>query len=854
MTPAADRDRLDVNRVLAEEYAHLHPGGFPGGRSATAGDGDVVSRMRGAGHVALCLSGGGIRSASFALGVIQRLAQARVLDRVDYLSTVSGGGYIGGWLSAWMTHAAGDPAAAPVPDQLRAAGHPGGLPEPAPVTQVRRYSRYLTPRPGVLSADVWTVLVTIARNLLLNWLILLPLLAAVLLIPRVYVQLVHLGAIADSSWWWTASIAAVGLLLVAVMYAWRDLPSLGNAGRPAADFLRWCLVPVAVSQMLLSLAWAWQVHQRAIPVLLILCALAALIAGAPWLLSFRRGRWQPARVRMFLAAVASGALAAAALLAARHTLAALMIDSPVFGGRMFAAIDVPVALVIVALGAMLFTGLASRDMTDDDREWWARAIAWASIAAACWAAVSVVVLFSLAALERLHAWMPSIRLHEGWGQLALSVATLLLGGAATDAGRRVRDTPRERRSAWQRTTFGLAAPAFAFALFVALAVANEDLLDAFAARRWFDALGPFTPLIEVVVLAGLLAAAGLLMDLLANINRFSLHGMYRDRIVRTFLGASRPPEARRPHAFTGLDPDDNLPLGALARLPRPLHIVNATLNETASTRAGWQERRGQPFTFSALHCGSAAPSIGFRRTEAYAGGVTLGGALAISGAAVGSSMGDLSSPPLTFLLTMFNARLGVWLGNPNNARAWRRAEPAFAAGALLNELVGRTTATRPYVYLTDGEHFDNLGLYEMVRRRCRTIVVCDAGCDPAYAYEDLATAIRKVRLDFGVPIEFPEGLETMAPSDGGRARSHHAIGRVRYSAADASPPDEDGTLVYLKATVAGDEPVDVLHYAAAHPAFPHQSTVDQWFGEADFEAYRALGWVSAGAVAWDDDG
>jgi hypothetical protein len=430
----------------------------------------------------------------------------------------------------------------------------------------------------------------------------------------------------------------------------------------------------------------------------------------------------------------------------------------------------------------------------------------------------------------------------------LSVATLLLGGAATDAGRRVRDTPREDRSWLLRTVFGLAAPAFAVSLFIALAILNEDLLDVIAARGWFAALGPYTPLVEVLALMAVLAIGGLLMDFLVNINRFSLHGMYRDRIIRTFLGASRHPLDRRPHAFTGLDRADNLPMHALAQTRRPLHVINVTLNQTGSNRAGWQERHGQSFVFSPLHCGAAAPEIGFRRARAYAGGMTLGGALAISGAAVSSSMGDLSSPPLTFLLTMFNARLGVWLGNPNNVRTWRRAEPVFAAGALLNELIGRTTETRPYVYLSDGEHFENLALYEMARRRCRTIIVSDAGCDPAYEFEDLANAIRKVRLDFGVPIEFPGGIEALRAGENGRARAHYAVGRIRYSAVDGSPPEQDGTLIYLKATLVGDEPVDVMNYRASHPAFPHQSTADQWFGEADFEAYRALGWQSAAAV------
>src|SRR6185295_3994231 len=130
-------------------------------------------------------------------------------------------------------------------------------------------------------------------------------------------------------------------------------------------------------------------------------------------------------------------------------------------------------------------------------------------------------------------------------------------------------------------------------------------------------------------LAAALAALGLSMDYLVPVNRFSLHGMYRDRLIRTFLGASRPANVRDPNRFTGLDPNDNMPLASLQAIQRPLLVINATLNQTTSGNLGWQERRGQPFSFTPLHCGSALPSIGYRRTSHYAGGVTLGGALAI---------------------------------------------------------------------------------------------------------------------------------------------------------------------------------------------------------------------------------
>ena len=160
-----------------------------------------------------------------------------------------------------------------------------------------------------------------------------------------------------------------------------------------------------------------------------------------------------------------------------------------------------------------------------------------------------------------------------------------------------------------------------------------------------------------------------------------------------------------------------------------------------------------------------------------------------------------------------------------------------------SELLARTTYTNPYVLLSDGGHFENLGLYEMVLRRCRFIVLSDAGCDGGYSFGDLANAVRKIRIDFGVAIDFPGGLH-FGPQDAkatGKSGTtlRFAVGTIGYSAID--PEVKDGVLVYLKPTIVGDEPVDVANYARTHATFPHESTAEQWFDEAQFESYRMLG-------------
>jgi hypothetical protein len=216
--------------------------------------------------------------------------------------------------------------------------------------------------------------------------------------------------------------------------------------------------------------------------------------------------------------------------------------------------------------------------------------------------------------------------------------------------------------------------------------------------------------------------------------------------------------------------------------------------------------------------------------------------MTISGAAASPNMGYHSSPLLTFVMTLFNARLGWWLGNPKAAaRVWKRPGPRLGILPFVDELLGLTDSDHPWLYLSDGGHFENLGIYEMVLRRCSLIVVSDAGADPRYSYEDLANAVRKIRIDLGIPIEFdsarmPAGPPQSAGEPGG---PHCAVGWIHYQAVD--PYAEPGMLVYIKASMNGNEPPDVRHYAALDPRFPHQPTANQFFDESQFESYRRLG-------------
>jgi hypothetical protein len=344
-------------------------------------------------------------------------------------------------------------------------------------------------------------------------------------------------------------------------------------------------------------------------------------------------------------------------------------------------------------------------------------------------------------------------------------------------------------------------------------------------------------MVDLALLIGLFAIA-FSLSLIVNVNRFSLHGLYRNRLVRAFLGSARA-GFRTPDPFTRFDAADNQRLAAMqpkSDQNRLFHVINAALNVVHSKNQAWQERKAESFAMTRLCCGN--PYVGYRRTKYYGHpnkGISLGTAMAISGAAVSPNQGYNSSPLIGFLLMLFNIRLGWWLGNPSNKASYFRDGPLFSLSPALRELAGDTGDDSEWIYLSDGGHFDNLGLYEMIRRRCRRIVVSDAGCDPTCSFADLGNAVRKIYIDFGVSIDF-EQLEIKARQNPPVPGIRFAIGSIKYPGSS-----REGWLLYLKPTYQATERADIRSYASGSPAFPHESTTDQWFSESQLESYRALG-------------
>lgn len=1110
--------------------------------------GEIVRRIharaaKGQLRTALSISGGGIRSATFALGVMQGLARTRILEKFDYVSTVSGGGYIGSWLSSWIRR---NPwGIRGVAAQLSARPSNPLVSEPAPVQHLRAFSNYLTPRLGILSADTWALVATYVRNLLLNWVVLIPLLAGVLAVPRYLLTAVVRDPRGSDEY---ASQGAVSAVIVGLILLSFGLGSL-IWFRPVTDaprkksfndgkFVKMCLLPLLGAAISFTLSWAW--YSSAIE----LKQDAPDPIGAGWFIgvttaacfgsflmflwhyltaSFveKRGRIDRGRrmgriLTEFAGSIIAGLLGGILVWTAVTTIfkvpvvEVLSVDAvrwPIAdpGGleavtANYVVFGVPLLLLILFLQAVVFGGLSSHYNHDFDREWWARAMGWVMLGSLLWIALSAISIYGPIGLYHVPGLLTAI----GGGAGIFSV---MAGRSSnTQAGSKEKG---EESKATMVTNFALALAVPVFVLFVLAFISTgttqllrqimgyekvarsrielESRMAAHASREYQAMIGQQeakvkeTPVaskarlrsvehLQIVQTADplwMLAVAlgcpvlALLLSRCIGVNVFSMHAMYRNRLVRAYLGASRV--HRDPNAFTGFDPSDNLSMHDLRpeylwsysfrdseravaalrsptasaelkflakqidevlgsegkgifdegsdpstrraalfqtlnvliattdlaklydpaspatphvrrplrnrrfiesafgeteiypspmpllcthditvseesfmeafaegaseaadalrqsfehsprtfaamleeindaivdqslanvkpfddltidttafvvpgtsvhrmidnrlridaafqdllvplRLGQPLHIVNICLNLTTGDELAWQERKGGSFTVSPLASGSYPH--GYRDTRDY-GDISVGTAVTISGAAASPNMGYHSSPALAFLMTLFNVRLGWWLGNPGLAGngTYRRRNPRSSILPFVYEATGNSNDKYEYVYLSDGGHFENLAMYEMVLRRCHRIVVSDAGADPKYIYDDLGNAVRKIRIDLGIPIDITH--MGIIPPEEKKPGKYCAVGVIRYDAVDG-PQAENGLLLYIKPVVYSDEgPRDVLNYKKNSADFPHETTADQWFSESQFESYRRLGYYTIEQITNQTDG
>jgi hypothetical protein len=938
---------------------------------------ELYRRLNELNRAALCCSGGGIRSATFCLGVIQALAECDVtqvtpqqsearaapelptpvlptlameileavgedaalqvvrewhddraarqapaagadelrkpapakrhepidpenslLGKLAYLSTVSGGGYVGSWLSSWRARDSFENIVANL------TGRPSGADvEPPEISWLRAYSNYLTPRLGIGSADTWAAIAIVVRNLVLNWLVIIPVLCLVLLALKLIAAVSVAVAHGQDDGWLVLLILAAGIicLLIAQAFTTRHRPPRrdadGNDGNiDETSFILGDFIWAAASAIAVTIFFAsryfWSLvgagssfvttewptalefgltPKIGIPIVTAVAGFFIYLIG--WLLGLRLGnRWKSDWLCWGLSGMIYGALVG---VGAYLFITFLKPYPSLHLSTLLVAIvlGVPWVLMSQLTADNIFGGFVSYEpRSDSDREWLGRAAGWLSAFAIGWAILALLVFaidqaVVVEATSRVRGWIVAAGGVSG-------IVTAFLGSSSRTPAQPASADQTKLSAKISNIILAVAGPVFVAVLIVALSIGLDQLLLADSLVNLL--LAPSPPILLILVWLGLVGGfialgVAIVASVCVNINRFSLHALYRNRLIRGYLGASR--QNRAPDLFTGLDSRDNPRMwslwppksGGKANPNCLFHVINITLNLVSAKRLAWQERKAESFTVTPKHCGSA--NLGFRPSKDYGDsltvtvkdqqGVALGTAMAISGAAASPNMGYASSPSLSILLTLFNVRLGWWLGNPGKAgnkhKAFRREGPRISALPLLFEALGQTTDDRPYVYLSDGGHFENLGLYEMVRRRCRFIVVIDAGCDAKFTFDDLGNAVRKIFIDLGIRITF-EGLDRLhnrpdpdiIKAAGKKGVPYHALGRIHYVEADGKPGAEpgchDGCILYIKPAYHGThDAAGIRSYAMTSKTFPHETTLDQFFTESQFESYRSLG-------------
>ena len=695
--------------------------------------------------VGLALSGGGIRSATFNLGLLQGLHRLNLLHCVDYLATVSGGGYIGGFWSRWLKENAvnGTAPKEPFPDELKkSAKHFAGdsrVFEAKEVRHLREFGKFLVPRIGIFDTETWggiVALLAAAGTSILAALSVLGLSLIGWLLLTFY--------LACPEGWGRMSFAIVitALTFYVMERWWRREPT---GIQTSADKRRILMSSILALLLIAILAWLdtdpWKVHLYVRKLGWTSVAVPSTYENWWWLTGIRlppdftHAEWTFVP-RLYEPAIA-WTLVGVFFLVIRHR-----------GAFVAPSLEQRVILSTHDRTAMRLLGLAT---------FWA-----------------VVATF----------W------HVGLNLSRLQISSLVIGsGAAGSAGlfSLLRNWIGEelvrshKASLWERfkpyvpqilayLTIGLAWAAIAAGL---INLNGDD---------WYDWYGATAIMATFVVLI-----------LFVDPHEFGLHAAYRDRICRAFLGAVAPPTGTAEQRITDFRSTDDIELTSL--LERPLHLICCAANNLSGDHLATLSRGASGVVLS-------RDGVAMSNHWKSEPDLQLGSAITASAAAANSNMGSVSmrvGPAVSFLMAALNLRLGVWVRSPRMQSPPLR-DRLFPGVLFYKEMAALTNTLAQELQLSDGAHFDNLGLYELVRRHCRYIIVSDCTADSDVAFDDFGNTARRIREDFGVEIDID--LAPLRPGADGLSRQHASVGKIDYGWFDK------GTLIYIKPSLTGNEPVD----------------------------------------------
>ncbi|WP_314144174.1 patatin-like phospholipase family protein [Buttiauxella noackiae] len=767
---------------------------IPGEENTLAEENKLICARRAAACVentlptcGLALSGGGIRSATFSLGVIRALAKNGLLTRFDYLSTVSGGGYVGGMLGRLYsgTHSANQVETALAKDSTLL------------LSWLRNNGRYLTPAGA---RDITLSIAQILRSFSAAF-TLITLLST--LVCAVAVAMNPLFTEGSPGYFWVLSVPLA-------LAGWQSLAYWVFEHKS-----RWLFATV-IAITLIAVFFVFVSPQPA-SLTLFLCALCCI----PWLWLFpKKTNISLSAFRLALTRSLAVCLCVfAALLVLWGINRAGYRVYQYFTGGISLYITIPVALTAIK---------------------------------ALWE-ISLVKWIVKKLAQKFRNTKIDLSATGNLAGLGLMGLTLIFGCSGL---------------------FQLNQTISTFPCVIKNI--NEPLFASLLPwAEWLAAL--------LIIVA--------IKNMIKFLNLSSLHNLYRARIERAWLSVAnvgpgenyrfntdplndkKPRDMNKISRVTEVMPKDDVLFKDYAphKYGGPFHLITACINQTIDDRSGNYnaDRKGIALTVSAsgVETGTKDPDKNDK-----SGDETLSHWLAISGAATGTGMGSNTAPGLAFLLFLIGGRLGYWSQHLSPKTRMLRTEETPKIVRLLRGLAGRHIPETGYLlselfarfpglnspmwFLSDGGHFENTGVYALLKRRVQTIVVTDCGADPNYIFDDMENLVRKAKIDYDITITFmPQpsaryGMlhkmtaETIAPP--------LLFARITYPLQPGEPHPLTGKLIVVKPHLLKGMALDTECYARRHSDFPQQTTADQFFNEEQWEAYHQLGLQAGRAIIAGD--
>ena len=781
----------------------------------------------------LAFSGGGIRSSTFCLGMAKSLAKNGLLTRFDYLSTVSGGGYAGSALGR-LFQSVDDPAA--VQTGLAHDNHLFWW-------WLRKNGRYLFPAGARDTLFATSTLLRGLTAVYFDLFLLGVLLSCVLVLPHIlgmaYVHEHYQWMSWSSSVWWIFGVAMPMFALACTWAYWFSAPERKLHVQPmsiAFGVFGLLVAPILISPSLLD----------QLPML-----------GS--LLPFDCIDPNP-KISIALQAVAE-------IRCLSVTARMVMLQ---------VALSVPLGVTLA-----YYAGRGTSGQTE-------LGVARNRLTRTLMLILNATLMIVAAAFLDMGSWWMAGIISKGWTAFVAGGSGLLL---LVVAGRAILKWLKD--SAVAGGTFNIARLAniagivlgVLLLLFcasfvqsvvfyaggfsgVAQPVGEPERWAAQALPRWILVA---VPCFLYVLLTG---------KNLASLNASSLHNFYRARLTRSYVSVGNAERGFKPNALAEASPDnveglsrvsevvrnDDIPLNEYQphRHGGPLHLINVCVNQTVDDRTGEfnRDRKGRNMTVSAVGCDFGSPMQTVALVHRNKGDPTLGQWVAISGAAASPGMGSHTSKGLAALFTLCGVRLGYWLDIAEKNKTallesslLRKFVPKYAH--LMGEILATFPGSDdPHWYVSDGGHFENTGVYALLKREASVIVAADCGADPHYAFGDLNNLVRLARIDFNARITFlqinaaikdepPVRLSpfgTLADIASPKSSSFLVMARIDYASG------RTGYMIVLKPAMIHTLPLDLVSYKSANPTFPQQTTADQFFDEAQWESYFRLGEELASAI------